>query len=116
MSICHASLDPAGVSTGSLSLEAIAFAWLRIGRHLQNVAALLPACSTAASQAWDRLSHVAQQMDVALGLDGGPPPKPLLWKHGGHPQLPVSEQLCQLAARLDTLCDVTRWEMYFNHG
>ncbi len=40
------------------------------------------------------------QLLGALGIGEAPPPQPLLWRRGGHPQLPATLQLAALQRTL----------------
>lgn len=86
--------------------EPFAFAWLRLTKALRGIAAAAPGVS--ALREAERLSAVVEQVNTGLGLQGGPPPKPLLWRLGGHPRSPPSLDLWHAASQLQLLCDATR--------
>ena len=44
--------------------------------------------------------HAQQAMHSALGLADGRPPKPLVWRHCGHPGLAASLQLTNAVNQL----------------
>ena len=50
------------------------------------------------------LSGVRGLVNAQLGLHANVPPKPLLWKAGGHPAGPPSAGLAEAAAQLQALC------------
>ncbi len=90
----------------ALQEEPFAFAWLRLTKALRGVAAAAPGVS--ALREAERLSAVVEQVNTGLRLQGGPPPKPLLWRLGGHPRSPPSLELWRAASQLQLLCDATR--------
>ena len=46
-------------------------------------------------------------MSAGLGVAGGLPPKPLLWKHAGHPPMAPSLKLAKALAQLQSMCHLT---------
>ena len=103
----HGSLTPTpDPSCRVFQQEAITHSWMQLTKATQALTETHPQLCQ-----WPELSHwgqVRQQMDQQLGLSEGPPPKPLLWRHGGHPSLPASLQLCHMQMQLHQLCAVTR--------
>lgn len=86
--------------------EAITFTWMRLTQALHSLTDSHPQL-----QQWpevEHMGHVAQQMNQHLGLAGGLPPKPLLWRFAGHPVQPASLRLCAMQAHFHQLCDMTR--------
>lgn len=86
--------------------EEITFTWMRLTRALHRLTDAHPQL-----QQWPEvlhMGHVAHQMNQHLGLADGAPPKPLLWRFGGHPMQPASLELCALQAHLHQLCDMIR--------
>ena len=86
--------------------EAITFSWMRLTQALHRLTD-----SHQQLLQWPEvvhMGHVAQQMNQHLGLAGGLPPKPLLWRFAGHPVQPASLRLCAMQAHLQQLCDMTR--------
>ena len=51
---------------------------------------------------------MCSHMHTSLSLDGAAPDKPLLWKHGGHPRIPRTLDLCRLQQRLEALLCLVR--------
>lgn len=104
----HGSLTPIpNPPCQAFAEEAITFAWMRLSRALHRLTDAHPQL-----QQWPEmvhLGHVAQQMNQHLGLADGPPPKPLLWRFGGHPVQPASLRLCAMQVHLHQLCDMTRY-------
>lgn len=47
-----------------------------------------------------RATHAVSQLLFTLGVGGAPPPPPLLWLHGDHPQLAATLALGALRRRL----------------
>lgn len=102
----HGSLTPtpATICRGFQS-EAITHAWMHLTKAVCALITTHPQL-----QRWPQLAQwrqIQQQMDQRLGLSGGLPPKPLLWRHGGHPAQPASLKLCQIQMQLHQLCAVT---------
>ena len=86
--------------------EAVTHAWMQLSKAMHRLTDAHPQLLQ-----WPQLvqwQQVKQQMDQQLGLSEGPPPKPLLWRHAGHPSLPASLKLCHLQMQLQQLCAVTR--------
>lgn len=86
--------------------EPFAFAWLRLTKALRGVVTAAPGVSTMREA--ERLSAVVEQVNAGLGLQCGTPPKPLLWRLGGHPRSPPSLELWHASSQLQLLCDATR--------
>ena len=105
--ICHGSLSVrGGPRAKTLRPEPLSHAWLHLRKSLDGLAAAVPAAMALPEAA--ALRDAAGRMDHALGLDAGPPVKPYLWSAGGHPVLPPTAALCEAAARLAALADLTR--------
>ena len=88
------------------AVEPITFTWMRLTQALTKLTSANPQLLQ-----WPEVTHlqlVAHQMDQHLGLAGGLPPKPLLWRHAGHPVQPASLSLCASQADLFQLCNITR--------
>ncbi len=95
--------------------EQLLFVWMRLRKA---VAALLAAVQGGEgmeeegnewAESRQRWAVAAEQLDVSAGIAAGePPPKPLLWKHGGRPLLPHSAPLSAAYCRLLALCDTSR--------
>ena len=103
----HGSLTPTPhASCRSFAVEPITFIWMRITKALTRLCNVVPELLQ-----WPEAAHlwqVAGQMNQHLGLAAGLPPKPLLWRYGGHPSQPASLRLCAMQAELFRLCDLTR--------
>lgn len=105
--ICHGSLSVrGGPRAEALRPEPLAHAWLHLRKSLDGLAAAAPAAMALPEAA--ALRDAAGRMDHALGLDAGPPMKPYLWRAGGHPVPPPTAALCEAAAQLAALADLTR--------
>lgn len=103
----HGSLSSAAAPAAqALQEELFAFAWLRLTKALRAIAAAAP--GVAALRETERLAGVVDRVNSGLGLQGGPPPKPLLWRLGGHPSNPPSVQLWEASQQLQLFCDATR--------
>ena len=90
----------------ALQEEPFAFAWLRLTKALRAIAAAAPGAAALAEA--ERLAGIVDQVNRGLGLNSGPPPKPLLWRHGGHPSNPPSLELWNASRQLRLLCDAAR--------
>jgi midasin len=106
-----ASEAPALGSAGSAAaapvpcVERLAWAWVQMRkRGSALLKALPPLQGSDAAAAWQQLTL---QMDGALSLDARPP-KPLLWRLGGHPQLPRTLELVAAQRGVAALADALR--------
>lgn len=105
--ICHGSLSVRGDPRAeTLRPEPLAHAWLHLRKSLDGLAAAAPGAMALPEAA--ALRDAAGRMDHALGLEAGPPAKPYLWRAGGHPVPPPTAALCDAAARLAALAELTR--------
>ena len=95
----------------ALHLETFVFIWMRLRTALRELIELLPNVSELL-----KLQQTGAQMDAALGLDAGLPPKPLLWEHGGKPFLPHSLPQIETSTELYSLCTLTRLSDGGFHG
>eukprot|EP00897_Mesotaenium_endlicherianum_P007207 jgi/Mesen1/6514/ME000332S05520 len=98
-----------GLTLGpSLDFEALLYTWRCLKKSLRTFAEVAGGAVTMlpdVAQIGERLQQVVSMLDEALGLAQGPPGKPLLWTHGGHPLMPPTLELCKLEARLIAMCD-----------
>ena len=98
--------DPAASAPEHLAVhfEALVFRWMQLSKAAGQVVALLGGTVPPEAGRW---LAAAQQMDRALGLDGQPAVKPVLWKRGGRPLLPRTASLCSGYNALLALCAAT---------
>lgn len=90
----------------SVQEEPFAFAWLRLTKALRGIAAAAP--GIASLREAERLAGIVDQVNGGLGMQSGPPPKPLLWRGGGHPSNPPSLELWNASRQLHLLCNAAR--------
>jgi hypothetical protein len=103
---CHGSVlqQFGGSSTATVATEVqperLAWAWAQLSKRMQQL--LSHSAGLLSEEAARRWAYLQQQMSTALQLDGGSA-KPLLWRLGGHPQLPPTMQLLQAQRRVSAL-------------
>ncbi|KAK9833665.1 hypothetical protein WJX74_002204 [Apatococcus lobatus] len=101
----HGGLGPlASPHACSGSTEALTFAWLRHLRCIQQLKELPGPLGSALSAAVRLHQAALDAMSTGLGVAGGLPPKPLLWKHAGHPSMAPSVKLAAALHRLQRMC------------
>lgn len=100
----HYSSAVSSSNTDSLSMvvtavqpERLAWSWSQLNKAVNKLLAYQP--GLLPDQSCARWSYLAQQLAAALQLEDQAP-EPLLWRLGGHPQLPPSSAL--LAAQQQT--------------
>jgi hypothetical protein len=82
--------------------ERLAWAWAQLGKRMQQLLGTSPDLLGAESaRQWD---YLQQQMSTALQLDSSSA-KPMLWRLGGHPQLPPTMRLVQAQRRVAAFAD-----------
>lgn len=112
-----------------IPLERITWAWSKtakslaaLAHRLEGIASSAPAGAAAGEASSDaaaaaaavlggpqlpRLRHVAEQLSGSFGLDSQRS-KPLLWRLGGHPQLPANARLAACLRDVAALCAALR--------
>ncbi len=104
----HGSLSAAGPSEcGALRPELLVFTWQQLCKAVQRLLPLMPPQEAQARQMQD-FDAQAVQLGRTLGLGSAPPPRPLLWAHAGHPELPATTELAEGWQELLRLCDSVR--------
>lgn len=60
------------------------------------------------NEAFTRIFKATQVVNSLMEWDGEEPSAPLLWMNGGHPKLPVNQQLFAMEAELKALAAALR--------
>lgn len=101
---CHGSMQQqycSGASSTAVATEVqperLAWAWAQLSKRMAQLLSSSPRLLSAESGR--RWVFLQQQMSAALQLGGGSA-KPLLWRLGGHPQLPPTMRLLQAQRRV----------------
>ena len=89
------------------STEELTFAWLRLLRCIRKLAALPGRTEGALAAAIQPQQDALEAMSASLGVAGGLPPKPLLWKHAGHPPMAPTIKLAETLLRVQQLCGIS---------
>lgn len=79
----------------TLNHETLVFAWMRLHGAMSALCEALFKDGHASIQEVSAIQQLAGQIHKAFKLHLGAIPDPLLWKHGGKPMLPPSEQDAQ---------------------
>ena len=104
----HGSLGAAGPSECCvLRPELVVFTWQQLCKAVQRLLPLMPPHEAQARQVQDFEAQTVQ-LGRTLGLGDGPPLKPLLWTHAGHPELPATTGLAEGWQELLRLCSSVR--------
>lgn len=104
---CHGSMQQhygSGARTTTVSTEVqperLAWAWAQLSKRMQQL--LSTGADLFSAESAGRWEYMSQQMAAALQLDSSSA-KPLLWRLGGHPQLPPTMRLLQAQRRVSQL-------------
>ena len=87
--------------------ELVVFTWQQLCKAVQRLVPLMAPQEGQGRQMQD-FSAQAVQLGRTLGLGDSPPPRPLLWAHAGHPELPATTELAEGWQELLQLCSSVR--------
>ena len=91
----------------ALRPELLVFTWQQLCKAVQRLLPLMPPQEAQARQMQD-FDAQAVQLGRTLGLGSAPPPRPLLWAHAGHSELPATTELAEGWQELLRLCNSIR--------
>jgi hypothetical protein len=104
---CHGILQQqysSGTSVSTvvteLQSERLAWAWAQLAKRMQQL--LSTSTGVLSSESCRQWEYLQQQMAAALQLDSSSD-KPLLWRLGGHPQLPPTMRLLEAQRKVAAL-------------
>lgn len=111
----HGSLGADGtVPASELDAELVSFCWIKLRKRL--VAALQAMPEAQGLPQSGALEAAAACLDEALGIGGGPPDKPLLWRLGGRPSAPTSGAEWEGLQQLQQLGTLAWWVSTFSQA
>jgi midasin len=97
-----AAAASAAVVVAAVQPEQLAWAWSKLVKAVDQL--LTRHADVAAADSASRWQFLQQQMAAALQLDAAAP-KPLMWRHAGHPQLPPNHLLLEAQHKAAALAD-----------
>jgi midasin len=97
-----AAASSAVVVVAAVQPEQLAWAWSKLVKAVDQL--LTGHADVAVAESASRWQFLQQQMAATLQLDAAAP-KPLMWRHAGHPQLPPNHLLLEAQQKAAALAD-----------